>query len=226
MLLQSIDNISAVFFDMDGTLVDSETLTEPAIRELCRENGIDEFDLDCTAFFGGPWDEIERQLKVEYPPLNGANGLATRLDEIYHEMLATANPPLIPMSTDSVIRANALVPTAIVSSSSRKSIELTMTRMDIIANINYYAGAEDYDNFKPAPDAYLKAASELNVPAGECLVFEDSIVGITAAKKAGMSVIAITHRCNDIAAASRLADGLIRDFAELDDGFFDRVCKK
>lgn len=45
--------MSAVFFDMDGTLVDSETLTEPAIVALCRELGVHDVDIDCAQFFGG-----------------------------------------------------------------------------------------------------------------------------------------------------------------------------
>jgi beta-phosphoglucomutase-like phosphatase (HAD superfamily) len=87
--------------------------------------------------------------------------------------------------------------------------------MDIGDNIDYYAGAEDYAASKPAPDGYLK-----------CLVFEDSIPGMQSAKNAGMQVVAITHRCNNIPAASEIADLLVTDYAELDDGFFDLVRKK
>jgi HAD superfamily hydrolase (TIGR01509 family) len=221
-----IRNISATLFDMDGTLVDSETLTEPAIVALCCELGVDDVGLDCSLFFGVAWREIERALLDKHPQMAGKADIATRLHEIYHQMMRDEAPPLIRMSRESVIAANQLMPTAIVSSSGRESIELTIRRMDIGDNIDYYAGAEDYAASKPAPDGYLKAAEMLQIEARECLVFEDSIPGMQSAKNAGMQVVAMTHRCNDIPAASEIADLLVTDYAELDDGFFDLVRKK
>ena len=221
----AIKNISATFFDMDGTLVDSETLTEPAIQSLCRELGVNDVGLDCSVFFGVAWREIERALLEQHPQLAGKADIAARLHEIYHEMLLDEPPPLIRKSRESVIAANLRMPTAIVSSSRRASIEETIRRMDIADSINYYAGAEDYAESKPAPDGYLKAADVLQIEASECLVFEDSIPGLQSAKNAGMQVIAVTHRCNDIGRANEIADLVITDYADLDDGFFERVRK-
>ena len=223
--MTAIRNISATLFDMDGTLVDSETLTEPAIRLLCREQDVHDVGIDCSVFFGVAWLEIERALLDRHPQMAGKVNIAARLHEIYHEMLVAEPPPLIRKSREAVIAANRLMPTAIVSSSGRASIEETIRRMDIAGNINYYAGAEDYAESKPAPDGYLKAAGELQIETKECLVFEDSIVGIQAAKNAGMRVVAVTHRCNDVTAANELADLTITDYAELDDRFFSRIKK-
>lgn len=225
----TIKNISATLFDMDGTLVDSETLTEPAIRSLCQELGVNNVGLDCTRFFGVAWVEIERALLDVHPQMAGKAGkagIALRLHEIYHEMLLAEPPALIPQSRESVIAASQLMPTAIVSSSGRASIEETIRRMEIGDHIDYYAGAEDYENSKPAPDGYLKSADVLQIDASECLVFEDSIVGMQSAKHAGMQVVAVTHRCNDIGSAREIADLVIRDYAELDRGFFEVVRRK
>lgn len=88
--------------------------------------------------------------------------------------------------------------------------------MRIGDNISFYLGFEDYENCKPDPDGYLKAAKKLRVDPKKCLVFEDSIPGIRAAKRAGMTVIAVTHRCPDIQPATELADMAIRNFSDLD----------
>lgn len=223
--MHSITNISATIFDMDGTLIDSETLTAPAIDALCREHGIDGADLDCTQFYGVAWRDIERALKAHHPRLAGRSGLAERLHAIYHEMLAAAPPPLIPRSRESVVAASGLMPTAIVSSSGRASIQLTIGRLDIAHAIDFYAGAEDCEQPKPAPDGYLKAAATLGVPPGECLVFEDSIAGLQSARAAGMQLVAVTHRCTDPDLAGRIADAVITDYRDLDDDFFRRVKK-
>ncbi len=224
--MTAIRNISATFFDMDGTLVDSETLTGPTIESLCRELGVADVGLDCSIFYGVAWLEIERALLDRHPQMAGKADIASRLHEIYHEMLLAEPPPLIRRSRESVVAANQLMPTAIVSSSGRASIEETIRRMEIAEHISFYAGAEDYAESKPAPDGYLKAADVLQIEVSECLVFEDSIVGMQAARNAGMQVIAVTHRCNDISAANEIADLTITDYADLDDGFFDLIRKK
>ena len=98
-----------------------------------------------------------------------------------------------------------------------------MRRMDISAHISFYAGAEDCDTGKPSPEGYLKAAEFLQTDAGECLVFEDSIPGIQAARNAGMQVVAVTHSSNNVDKITELADLAISDFSELDDHFFEHI---
>jgi len=222
----AIHNISAVFFDMDGTLVDSEPLTEPTIKSLCHEGGIDAHEFDYSAFFGVSWLGIEQGLIESYPQLAKQQNIPLRLHNIYHRMLQENPPPLIRMSRESVIAANEVMPTAIVSSSGRETIEETIRRMDITENVSYYAGFEDYERPKPAPDGYLKAADVLQVSPYECLVFEDSIIGIRAAKSAGMKVVAITYRSNDIDLATELADLAVTDFSSLRDQFFREIKKR
>ena len=221
--MANISNISAVIFDMDGTLVDSEMLTEPAIKAFCHEHGIDGADMDCSEFFGASWASIEQRIVERYPPLAGIPNIANRLHEIFHAILQDSPPSLINKSSESVIAAHALMPTAIISSSYRESIEETIRRMGIEEHVTYYAGADDYGEPKPAPDGFLKAAEVLQTAPQNCLVFEDSIAGIQAAKSAGMQVVAITHRSNDVRLATKLADLAVTDFSELDDDFFDVI---
>lgn len=224
--MTTIGNISATLFDMDGTLVDSETLTGPTVQALCVELGVHDADIEPTQLYGLSWLDIEQILLRTHPQLADRASIPGRLQAIFHDMLRDNPPPLIRNSRESVVAANRLMPTAIISSSGRASIEETIRRMNIADSINYYAGFEDYDQCKPAPDGYLKAADVLQMEAKECLVFEDSIVGLQSAKNAGMHVVAITHRCNDIPAAREIADLTITDYTDLDEGFFEIVRKK
>ncbi len=219
----NISNISAVIFDMDGTLVDSETLTELAVEAFCQENGIDDANIDCSEFFGVSWASIEQRLVDCYPQLAGNPNIATRLHEIFHKMGQDNPPALINKACESVIAAHALMPTAIISSSNRESVEETIRRMGVEEHVTYYAGADDYGKPKPAPDGFLKAAEALQIRPQNCLVFEDSIAGIQAAKTADMRVVAITHRSNDVRLATKLADLAVTDFSELDENFFQMI---
>ncbi len=221
--MANISNISAVIFDMDGTLVDSEVLTEPAIRAFCHENGIDDANIDCSEFFGASWASIEQRIVDWYPQLASNPNIATRLHEIFHKMGQDNPPAFINKAGESVIAAHALMPTAIISSSYRESIEETIRRMGIEEHVTYYAGADDYRESKPAPDGFLKAAEALQTRPQNCLVFEDSIVGIQAARTAGMRVVAITHRSNAVRLATKLADLAVTDFSGFDENFFQMI---
>lgn len=221
--MANISNISAVIFDMDGTLVDSEVLTEPTINSFCHENDIYDVNVDCSEFFGASWASIEQRLVNCYPQLAGHPNIAARLHEIFHKLGQDHPPALINKARESVIAAHALMPTAIISSSYRESIEETIRRMGIEEHVTYYAGADDYEKPKPAPDGFLKAAEVLQAPPQNCLVFEDSIVGLRAAKAAGMQVVAITHRSNDVRLATRLADLAVTDFSGVDENFFQMI---
>ena len=221
--MSELGRMSAVFFDMDGTLIDSETLTEPTIVALCKELGIHDVDIDCTQFFGGPWLEVERTLIQYYPQIDGKTDISARLQELFHNLLRDEPPPLIPGSREMLIEISKLMPVAIVTSSGRESAAETARRMEIADDISFYLGFEDYENGKPEPDGYLKAADALQVDPMKCLVFEDSIPGIQAAKNAGMAVIAVTHRCPDIETATELADRVIRDYSDLGQDFFDLI---
>ena len=86
-------NISAVIFDMDGTLVDSEIFTARAIRELCGECGIENVGMDCTEFDGVSWQIIGEEIVRRYSAVAEMAGIPGRLNEIYHRMLVD-DPPL------------------------------------------------------------------------------------------------------------------------------------
>ncbi len=221
--MANISNISAVIFDMDGTLVDSEVLTEPTIKAFCHEHGIDDMNIDCSEFFGVSWASTGQRLVDCYPQLAGIPNIATRLHEIFHKMGEDNPPACINNACESVVAAHALMPTAIISSSNRESVAATIRRMGIGEHVTYYAGADDYGKSKPAPDGFLNAAEGLQIQPQNCLVFEDSIAGIRAAKAADMQVVAITHRCNDVRLATKLADLAVTDFSGFDENFFQMI---
>jgi len=221
--MREIKNVSAVFFDMDGTLVDSEPYTAISVTAFCWEVGLEDAEIDCSEFDGVSWDSIALMMIEQLPPLAEHKEIPKRLHQIYHGLLQNKPPPLINGARDAVIAAGAQMPVAVVSSSLRESIEETIRRMDIQDYVSFYAGADDYDRAKPAPDGYLKAAEVLQVEVDACLVFEDSITGLRAARNAGMQVVAITQGRQSIDEAAALSDKAIRDFSELEDGFFKRI---
>jgi HAD superfamily hydrolase (TIGR01509 family) len=97
------------------------------------------------------------------------------------------------------------IPFAVVSGSRRNSVVSSLTALHLLDKFDTIVGAEDYQNSKPAPDAFLLAATRLGVAPEHCLVFEDTALGIQAATAAGMASVRVpspTERLQGTAAMS------------------------
>lgn len=108
----------------------------------------------------------------------------------------------------------------LATNSSHDIIEVVLQKTEIKQYFNFIASAKDVENGKPEPDIYLYAAKNLGVNPEECLVFEDSIVGIKAAKSAGMKVVAIPASVDFNKQEFYLADFKIRSLVDFN---FDDV---
>ena len=220
----AFSNIKAIIFDMDGTLVDSELLTEKAIEKLLEHHSIVPGNFDYTQCYGITWKKIEAML-MDYFPKLVQQPLAARLQESFHTMGLELKPAPIPGAQWAVQAAHQVAKTAIGTSSNRESLDEVVARLGLSDFLTTTASAEDYQDSKPSPDCYLHVAEKLKIKPKDCLVFEDSIPGIQAAKAAGMATIAITHRCPNLQLASKLADRAIRDYEELPWDFFGTITK-
>lgn len=218
-------NIQAILFDMDGTLWDTEKVSERAIAELLVQWQVDVQSVDLLAFHGIKWSVIGQLLKEQFPALEGLD-IAARIEEHFKE-IQRANPaPLIPGAARAFRAASAALPhtTAIVTSSNAPTVEEFLDLADLREHCATFTSADMCPHSKPHPQSYLMTAERLGVEAGHCLVFEDSEAGMQAAAAAGMHCIAITggHE-GRTHVAERLAHATITDFTELADNFFGDV---
>jgi HAD superfamily hydrolase (TIGR01509 family) len=208
----------AVLFDLDGTLVDSESTHAESIARVLADYGVELGDEDRLFVVGHAWQEIYERLRVaERTPL-GLPELQAAAVEAKERMFA-GGMRLEPLggARELIDLVDGLgIPAAIASGSCRAEIEQTLRAIGLAGRFRFYVGAEDYAHGKPAPDSYLLAAARLRVAPEHCLVFEDSTAGIGAARAANMRVIA-TRACylglppgvrQDQSGAHRVVDGL------------------
>jgi len=217
-----LPSFEAVIFDLDGTLIDSEDRTDRAVGALLRARGLDPAGLpELARLHGTTWAHIGARLGEAFPTL-ADSALTAELQALFHAGLLADPPGLIPGAEGALAAAVAAFPTAIVTSSNRESLELALERLGVGASRLVTISADDVERSKPAPDGFLKAAHRLGVPAGRCLVFEDSRPGLLAARAAGMTAIAIARdRCGDERRALvDLAALVISDFTRLPPDFF------
>jgi len=221
-LLDRLGDLRAVLFDMDGTLIDSELLTEAAVASMLRDAGIDDPLLDLRTFYGITWRSATETLVTRHPSLAGVC-TEQALHDAFHALWEADPPPPIPGALETLRAVGERAATAIVTSSNGASVETLLERFDLHPCLDTYVSSDQFDRSKPDPECYLLAASRLGVAPAECLVFEDSVAGIAAARSAGMSVIAITFRTPDRARAAALADLAIDDYRELPPTFGGRL---
>jgi HAD superfamily hydrolase (TIGR01509 family) len=115
--------------------------------------------------------------------------LAEHKENLYFELLPQLKP--IPEVLEIIVAQHGKIPFAVVSGGRRNSVVNSLTALGLMDRFETIVGAEDYVHGKPAPDAYLIAAARLGMPPQDCLVFEDTDMGIEAATAAGMASVKV-----------------------------------
>ncbi|HEX2138310.1 MAG TPA: HAD family phosphatase [Woeseiaceae bacterium] len=213
----------AVFFDMDGTLIDSEPLAATLVKQLLDQRNLPAPPFPLSRFDGQTWASVEAILAEHYPALAGLP-LADRFEREFHDLLRRELPPAIPGAREAFTAAAQRCAVGIVSSSPRATIQVVADSLGLSAQCRVIVGAEDVRHSKPHPEAYLLAAERAQVAPRKCLVFEDSEAGLQAARAAGMTVVAIRgNRAEAVAAAlSQYAHTIVASYADLPPDFLDR----
>jgi len=182
--------IRAVIFDCDGVLVDSEILALEVELAMLAEQGLHFAREDyVTRFMGLSYQafhdvmDAEARLRLGRPiPDAFRDQLAARLRQT---MIARLTE--VPGAGAAVART--LLPKAVASSSTREGLERKLKQVGLWGHFAPHVYSADHvTHAKPAPDLFLHAAQALGMAPEECLVLEDSINGVTAARRAGMPV--------------------------------------
>lgn len=218
------ESLRAVLFDLDGTLVDSEELTDRAIFEELRARGTPGAALPPEASRGRTWADIAHALCVQYPAAGKPAELAACLEQRWVAYAEQGVVP-IPGAVEALAEASRVLQLAVVSSSPRAVIDSFLTRLGAARYVAASAriGAGDAARAKPAPDGFLLAAARLGASAAACVVFEDSVAGLQAARAADMASVAVLHACAQPDVCTALAWRGIRDYRALPRGFWHRL---
>ena len=180
-------------FDMDGVLVNNSRFHREAWRRLAREEG---FALTDPEFWrqaiGRPVEEAVPRILGRPVPPEEANRLARRKTALYHE-LADGHTEPVPGVVE-FIRALAVagVPRALATSAVADSAARILEGLGLAGAFTVQVTAGHVRRGKPDPEVYLTAAARLGVLPATCVVFEDAVVGVEAARRAGMAVVGLT----------------------------------
>jgi len=180
---------AAYLFDCDGTIVDSMPLHYIAWRTALAEWGCPFPEEQFYAWGGKPVDEIISTLNKMHGLVMPIADVATRKENLYFELLPQLK--VVSEVLEHIEAQYGRIPFAVVSGGRRASIVRSLTAVHLLDRFRTIVGAEDYIHSKPAPDAFLIAAERLEVAPKDCLVFEDTSLGIQAATAAGMDSVLV-----------------------------------
>lgn len=195
----------AVVFDCDGLLMDTESLWVQTQRIVCGELGV-HFDADLQhQLVGLPASRIG-PLIAERSGTEPEAAVKQLLD--VNELLVRESGQPMPGARELVTILGAKVPLAVASNSARRILDVALGRGGFDTGFAITVSSDDVPSPKPAPDIYLAAAAALGSRPENCLVFEDSEAGASAAVAAGMKVIAVPQSASQRPLAHALCDSL------------------
>jgi beta-phosphoglucomutase-like phosphatase (HAD superfamily) len=216
--------VHAVLFDLDGTLVDTETHTDRAIEVVVAKYGVRGFSLPHTETRGRTWsyiaDVIRTESKIDVP----ATVLTGELLKLWDEATADANP--VPGAPEALRAAAACkLKIAVVSSSPLAVIQRLIVRLGAKDLVDAHAcvGGDGVRKGKPDPEGFLKSARSLGVDPDQTLVCEDSHAGLLAARAAGMRSLFIMCCAADIPGNSALATFSCMNYRTLPPMFWEQL---
>ena len=181
----------AYLFDCDGTIVDSMPLHYVAWSAVFGEWGCS-FPEDVFYAWGGmPIAEIIARLNEEQGLEMPVKALAERKEGMYYDKLHQLEA--VPEVLEHIHATHGRIPFAVVSGSTRESVEKSLGALGLLEKFEVLVCAGDYAKGKPDPEPFLLAAQKLGVKPERCLVFEDTEMGIESATAAGMASVKIAQ---------------------------------
>jgi len=179
----------AYLFDCDGTIADSMPLHYIAWKTVLAEWNCDYAEDLFYSWGGKPVRNIIADLNEIHGLEMPIDAVATKKEALYLEQLPRLKA--IPEVLEHIEAEHGRIPFAVVSGSRRSSVVGSLTAIGLLDKFDTIVAAEDYTHGKPAPDAFLLAAERLGVAPADCLVFEDTDLGIEAATAAGMASVKV-----------------------------------
>jgi len=199
-----------ILWDMDGVISDSYSFHFAAWRETFAKKGIKFSKEDFTKLFGTRNDFIVRSIMGREFPEKDVKIVVQEKEETFRRK-ATGNIkpfPGVVRLLNSLKKGNFKL--GLASSAPKENIDLAFSELNLTGIFNCIVSGQEVTESKPSPQIYLLAAKKLGVIPNDCVVIEDSPLGVKAAKTAGMKCLAITntHSRQELEEADRVVDSL------------------
>jgi len=204
-----------IIFDNDGVLVDSEPVINAAAIRGLSEYGVDARPEDFLPFVGAGEDRYIGGVAEKYG-LTYRPEMKERVQEIYYDLIEDRLKPH-GGALELLDRVSSLPgKTALASSSDHEKIRASLDAAGIpVDAFDLIVSGEEVPHKKPSPDIYLETARRIGAEPSHCVVIEDAINGVQAAKAAGMVCVAVTNSFSGERLKEAGADYIVSGLSEV-----------
>ena len=186
--------LKAIIFDLDGTLVDSLPYHHESWRIFFKKNNIEKNDFNeiYKNYKGGGTLELMTSVFGDIYTKDELEKMSDDKEVIFRDIYRSKIFPIngLRKFLDNLKKNNILL--SIGSNAIRKNVLMTIKELGITNYFSSIICGDEVSKGKPDPEMYIKTLSNLKVNKNECIIFEDSIEGVTAAKNANIKAIGVT----------------------------------
>lgn len=200
----------ALIWDLDGVIADTAPFHFLAWQRVAQDRGLAFTETDFRQTFGKRNPEIIAEKFGPDIPLQDIESLAIKKEELFRRIAKQSIKPFPGVLNLMLALRAAIWKMAIVSSTPVENIRLITQSLDIAGLFDTIVADKDVSRGKPEPDGFLLAADRLEAAPTNCVVIEDAIAGVQAARQAGMKCIAVTntHPAERLSEADRIVESL------------------
>lgn len=187
-------DFKAIVFDMDGVILDSESVSDITWDAAAKEFNIPMTPDVLNSCRGSNRNDIMAKLSGIYGPGFDADGFLTRTGELFTEIENTKGIPLLPYAAEALAALKQKYRIALASSTRGVAVKRQLTATNVIQYFEQLTTGEQVVHSKPDPEIYLMACQKLQLDPSECIAIEDSLNGIRSAHAAGLFTIMVPDK--------------------------------
>lgn len=198
--------IKAIIFDMDGVILDSESICDVVWEMAASEKGLTGSDEVINMCRGTNTNDTILILKDFYGPDFDAEWFLKRTSDLFHEVEFSKGIPLMPFAKETLEALKGKYRIALASSTRGPTVRRQLGAHNLLPYFETMTTGEMVEHSKPDPEIYLMACKSLGLEPGECLAVEDSFNGIKSARAAGMKCCMIPDKVQPTAEIRAMCD--------------------
>lgn len=185
----------AFIFDLDGTIVDTMPYHVSSWLQTLHQYGVNISAEELNQYNKGTIEEVIRQILGDDLPQSEVLAIADRKEALFRKSYRPHMEPIEGLLSFLNKASEINIELALATNAGQDNIEFILEGLNLQSLFTTIVGAKDIQNGKPHPEIFLLVAEKLKKHPDRCTVFEDSISGIEAARKAGMQIVCVatTH---------------------------------
>ena len=213
--------IKAIIFDMDGVIIDSETICDKTWIMVAKEYGLDNISKVMELCLGTNKNDTYEIMRKVYGKDFPAEVFLARTSELFHEIEKTSGIPFMPYAKEclEVLKQQGKYRIALASSAYKATVERELGELKVLEYFEKLTTGDMVEHSKPNPEIYLLACKSLGLQPEECIAVEDSPNGIKSAFAAGMKPVMIPDKIKPTEEISKLCWRIFPSLKEFADEF-------